>query len=94
MVGVGAPAEAPRVIAITDARTYRAHLVSDAAAAAGRADVGRYVAVCGMVVLAASLTTPDTSFCRACLSAQARGHAPVRSGSGSGTRWGQMARTW
>jgi hypothetical protein len=56
----------PPVIAMTDARTYRAHLVDDAAFAAGRADAGRYVTVCGAVVLAASLTTPETSYCASC----------------------------
>jgi hypothetical protein len=63
----GVAADAPRVIAMTDARTYRAHLVTDTAAAAGRAAVGRCVAVCGTVVLAASPTTPDVGFCRACV---------------------------
>lgn len=66
MAAAGVPAERPRVIAMTDARTYRAHLVTDAAAAAGRADMGWYRAMCGVVVLAASMTTPETSFCGAC----------------------------
>lgn len=55
-----------RVIAMTDARTHRAHLLTDAAFAAGREDAGRYVTVCGVVVLAASLTTPEASCCAAC----------------------------
>ncbi|HEY6422092.1 MAG TPA: hypothetical protein VIY28_02345, partial [Pseudonocardiaceae bacterium] len=46
--------------------TRRAHSVTVAAAAAGRADLGRYVAVCGAVVLAASLTTPEASYCGSC----------------------------
>jgi len=37
--------------------------VTDDPVAAGRADAGRYVAVCGAVVLAASLTTPEASYC-------------------------------
>jgi hypothetical protein len=40
------------VIAMTDARTYRGHLVTNAAATAGRANVGRYVAVPSVVLLA------------------------------------------
>jgi len=44
-------------IAITDARTGTAHLVTDSAAAWGRL-AGGYVAVCGMQVLAASLSPP------------------------------------
>jgi hypothetical protein len=54
------------VIAMTDARTCRAHLVADEAFTAGRANAGRYVTVCGIVVLAASLTTPETSYCASC----------------------------
>lgn len=64
--GDGVPVEPPRVIAITDARTLRAHLVTDAAAAAGRLDGGRQVALCGTVVFATSLTTPETSQCSRC----------------------------
>lgn len=62
----GVPMDTPHVIEMTDARTLRAHLVTDDAFAAGRADAGRYVAVCGVVVLPASLTTPDTSYCASC----------------------------
>jgi hypothetical protein len=85
---------------MTDARTCRAHLVTDAAVAAGRADTGRYVAVCGTVVLPASLTTLETSHCARCASlrrhwvqaALGRGSALSRNG-GSG-RWGWIARMW
>lgn len=66
VTGAGVPVETPRVIAMTDARTHRARLVTDATVAAGRANVGRYFAVCGIVVLAASLTIPETSYCRSC----------------------------
>jgi hypothetical protein len=79
VAGAGVPVETPHVLAMTDARTYRAHLVTDAAAAAGRADMGCYVAVCGMVVLAASLTTPDTSFCSACARWRRRGGRAIAS---------------
>jgi hypothetical protein len=87
MAGAGVPVETPRAIAMTDARTYRAHLVTDAAAAAGRADMGCYVAVCGTVVLAASLATPDTSFCSACARWRRRGGRGIaHSENGGGTQ--------
>jgi hypothetical protein len=41
------------------------HLVTDAAMAAGRR-AGRYAAVCGAEVIAASLTAPESSRCRRC----------------------------
>lgn len=68
-----AAVEMTRVIAMTDARTRCAHLVTDAAAAAGRADAGRYVACCGDVVLAASLTTPESSHCDSCADRRSQG---------------------
>jgi len=43
-----------------------AHLVTEEAMAAGR-PMGRYLAVCGSSVLAASLTTPECGSCRSCL---------------------------
>lgn len=66
MAGANVPVGTPRVIAMTDARTYRAHLVTDSAATGRAYYVGRNVAVCGMVVLGASLTTPETSYCPSC----------------------------
>ena len=51
-----------RVIVITDARVGTAHLVADEAIDA----MGRYVAVCGMAVLPASLSTPIGHSCRGC----------------------------
>ncbi len=42
-----------------------AHLVTDAAMATGR-PTGRYAAVCGGQVLAASLTAPERGYCRSC----------------------------
>ena len=61
----------PAFIAVTDARTRRAHLVSDAASAAGRSS-GRYEAACGVTVLAASLHEPETGRCDACAREAAR----------------------
>jgi hypothetical protein len=61
----------PAFITITDARTRRTHLVSDAASAAGRSS-GRYEAACGVTVLAASLHEPDTGRCDACVREAAR----------------------
>jgi hypothetical protein len=58
--------ERVQVTTMTDARTSRAHLVTDDAAAAGRR-IGHYRAVCGELVLAASLTTPERGSCRACM---------------------------
>lgn len=73
-IAAGVAVETSHVVAITDARTRRAHLVTDAAVAAGRrADAGRYVSVCGVVVLAASLTTPESSYCASCAYWRKRG---------------------
>jgi hypothetical protein len=52
------------LLAVTDADGI-AHLVTDAAMAAGRR-AGRYAAVCGAEVIAASLTAPEFSRCRGC----------------------------
>lgn len=76
----GLALETSRVIEMTDARTHRAHLVTDEAAAAGRADAGSYVAVCGVVVLAASLTNPDTSYCSDCRRRNESHPRPARRG--------------
>lgn len=51
-----------RVIVIADARVGTAHLVVDEAIDA----MGRYVAVCGMAVLPASLSAPIGRSCRGC----------------------------
>ncbi len=61
----GHAAAEPHLIPLTDVRTGGAHLVTHEAAAAGR-PAGRYRAVCGAIVLAASLTTPERASCRAC----------------------------
>ncbi|MGH3548330.1 MAG: hypothetical protein ACRDQU_09505 [Pseudonocardiaceae bacterium] len=54
-----------RPLGITDALTHIEHLVSDESVAAQR-HTGRYVALCGMTVLAASLTDPGGGWCREC----------------------------
>jgi hypothetical protein len=53
------------VVAMTDTRTVVAHLVSDEAVAAGRR-AGRYVGVCGAVVLPGSLKEATDRYCRRC----------------------------
>ena len=53
------------VIPMTDGRSRMVHLIEDADAAAGRA-TGRYVAVCGDIVVAGALATPDGEGCRFC----------------------------
>ena len=58
----------PRPIAMTDATTGTAHRVTDESVAAGRCAGGRYVAVCGALVLAASLTMPECDQCPSCQS--------------------------
>lgn len=55
----------PPVFAVTDARTGSAHLVTEDAMAAGRR-TGRYSAVCGVEVLAASMITPESGYCSSC----------------------------
>ena len=52
------------MFAVTDTEGT-AHLVAEEAMAAGRRG-GRYLAVCGTQVLAASLTTPEHGSCRSC----------------------------
>jgi hypothetical protein len=92
--GAGVVVDASHVIVMTDARTRRAHLVTDAAVAAGRADMGRYVAVCGTVVLPVSLTTLETSHCARCASLRRHwvqavpGGGSALSRNGGGGRWG------
>ena len=54
-----------RVAELVDSWTGEAHLVREDAVVSGRQS-GRYMAVCGTVVLAASLTTPAQQYCRSC----------------------------
>lgn len=55
-----------RLVALTDVRTGAAHLVTDEAMVAGRRAGGRYIAVCGVDVLPASLTAPERRSCHHC----------------------------
>jgi hypothetical protein len=50
---------------MVDAETSVEHLITDESAVAHR-HAGRYLAVCGAQVLAASLTAPQRSRCPAC----------------------------
>jgi hypothetical protein len=54
-----------RPVGVTDARTRVEHLVRDESLVAQR-HTGRFVAVCGVEVLAASLTDPGRDRCRDC----------------------------
>ena len=56
----------PRPIAMTDATTGTEHRVTGESVAAGCRVGGRYVAVCGARVLAASLTMPERDQCQSC----------------------------
>lgn len=56
----------PRVVTVTD-RKGTAHLVTDEALQAARPDAGRYVGVCGAVVLPGSLSAPIGHSCRICV---------------------------
>lgn len=58
----------PRPIAMTDAMTGPAHLVTDESVAEGRRAGGLYVAVCGAQVFTASLTMPERDQCQSCRS--------------------------
>ncbi|MGH3841864.1 MAG: hypothetical protein ACRDS0_10530 [Pseudonocardiaceae bacterium] len=53
----------PCLVGITDAHTHVEHLVSGESVAAHR-PTGHYLALCGMAVLAASLTDPGRGWCR------------------------------
>jgi len=55
----------PHLLGITDAHTHVEHLVCHDSVAAQR-HAGHYVALCGMTVLAASLTDPGRGRCREC----------------------------
>ncbi|MGH3907506.1 MAG: hypothetical protein ACRDTE_25515 [Pseudonocardiaceae bacterium] len=56
---------APVLLAVTDAHTSLAHLVTLDAMAAGRRR-GIYVAVCDAEVVASSLTAQESGHCRRC----------------------------
>jgi hypothetical protein len=52
-------------VGITDAQTHIEHLVGEESMAAHR-HAGRYLALCGTQVLAASLIDPGRGWCRQC----------------------------
>jgi hypothetical protein len=54
-----------RPIRIVEARTSMEHLITDESAVAHR-HAGRYLAVCGAQVLAASLAAPERRLCLMC----------------------------
>lgn len=56
----------PRRLGITDAHTHVEHLVTDESAMEHRHS-GRYLAMCGAQVLAASLAAPGRGHCATCL---------------------------
>lgn len=56
---------APRRVRMIDAHTHIEHLVSEESLAAHR-DEGHSLALCGVRVLAASLTDPGRGWCREC----------------------------
>jgi hypothetical protein len=56
-----------RYVPLVDARTLTEHLLTDDAVAAGRLPAGRYVALCGLVILPASLTVGERDRCRECM---------------------------
>lgn len=92
----GVATETVPVFAMTDADTFCAHFVTEQDAAAGCA-AGRYVAICGRVVIAASLATPETSYCGSCVYWRAKNHTAPRQNStpgknGGGTWWRCRAR--
>ena len=63
----GAPREAHATVVITCTVDGRAHAVPDAQIAGPQADRrGRYVAVCGHVVTAASMIEPEGAPCPLC----------------------------
>lgn len=62
----GAAVVMPLRYPVTDAGTLSAHLVSEDALIAGRR-AGRFWAVCGEIVLAASLTAQERAHCRSCV---------------------------
>ena len=62
------PTDRPTTVAITCIVDGRAHAVPDVQIAGPQADRrGRYVAVCGHVVTAASMTQPEGAPCPLCV---------------------------
>lgn len=61
-----------RATELVDAHTLTAHLLTDAAVAAGQLPKGRYVAICGQEVLPVRLTEPACGYCLFCISVPAQ----------------------
>ena len=57
------------VISMVDAQTLTEHLIDLDTVTAVRHQ-GRYIALCGTEVLAASMTTEERDFCRDCIRCQ------------------------
>jgi hypothetical protein len=57
-----------RTVEVIDAHTFTAHLLTDAALAAGQLAKGRYIALCGRDVLPVSLVEPGSGRCSSCVS--------------------------
>jgi hypothetical protein len=68
-----------RAIQLVDSRTVIAHRVTDEAFAAGRGNGGLYQALCGLLVLPASLTAPARGHCPPC----ERGNTPTPKNGGT-----------
>jgi hypothetical protein len=64
--------ERERVVEMVDCRTGQAHWLTPDAAAAGYPAEGQYVAICGRVILPASMATPPKGWCEPCRSIPAQ----------------------
>ncbi|MGH9302261.1 MAG: hypothetical protein ACRD0E_10300, partial [Acidimicrobiales bacterium] len=64
--GMSTPMMTREVFPLVDGRTGGVHWVASDAVDAGRRG-GRYRAVCGVVVLAASLAAPVEAYCGSCV---------------------------
>lgn len=71
-----------RTVELVDAGSLMAHLLTPDALDAGRRPTGRYVALCGVDVLPASLTAPPQGHCRSCISIPSQ-----RTSSSTGVEW-------
>ncbi len=58
-----------RTVEMVDVRSLVAHVLSDAAAVAGRGGGGRYYALCGVEVLPAALVAGPDRYCCTCAAA-------------------------
>lgn len=60
--------ERGRMVEMVDCRTGQGHWLTPEAAAAGYPADGQYIAICGRVILPASMTTPPKGRCEPCRS--------------------------